>query len=181
MRRRSKYSKDPKSYLYNIPNCIKTSEAVPFVQTIVTSSAVDINNWVEKHVFSCRGQKDFAVGFDCEWKPVYTSHTKRSKVALVQIATSSSVLIVKMLELLDPLPANLVTLISSQEIIKSGVSVYEDLVKMQIDYDIPFGRYVDIGKTTARVFELGENDIGLKRYSLLRIFSVVIESNTLFV
>lgn len=128
-------------------------------EVTLTSCSIEVNKWIEKHIFSQRNLEEMTVGLDCEWKP--ENKYRASKVALLQIATDHSVLLVKMLKINHPLPTNLVSLVSSMQIAKAGVGIYDDLVKLRNDYGIPIGRYVDLGDITARKLNLRKS-IGMR-------------------
>lgn len=54
----------------------------------------------------------------------------------------------------EELPQSLIRVLGSSRIVKVGVGVLEDLVKMQRDFGTPIGSYQDVGLTAKRVLKL---------------------------
>lgn len=120
------------------------------VKVHVTTDEKAVEAWIEKHVVV----PDIRVlGFDVEWPPVMRSG-EYNKVALIQLATSTHVLLVQVAHMPNAraggerFPASLRDVIQSTRVAKVGVGVYEDLVKVTRDFGLEVGdtAFLELGR-----------------------------------
>jgi hypothetical protein len=123
------------------------------IKVSVPNCNTEVKDWLDEHVYSA--QTD-AVGFDAEWAPSFT-RGRYSPVSLVQVATPQAALLVQCNAFGDArpsgdLPRDMVDLIQNESVIKVGVGVYDDLVKVSRDYQFSLddGAWMDIGSAARR-------------------------------
>jgi len=87
----------------------------------------------------------FVVGFDLKWK-TNASSKGFNKVALIQVATSDTVLLVPTKAGDHSAPRALHILFRNPEIIKVGVGVMENLLKLWRDYQIETNSYAELNE-----------------------------------
>lgn len=76
------------------------------------------------------------VGFDCEWTTKFVNKKSvRQKISLIQIAFQKSVYLFH-LDTSNPIPGQLKLFIEDTNVIKVGRSVKQDLMKLEIDYNV---------------------------------------------
>lgn len=144
-----------------IPNCMPHA---PMVNVTVTNDGLQAMEWVRKHLKEGKGNR--AVGFDVEWRPSFKAK-EYNKVALVQLATDTEVLLLQLSHSCDPIASHeaLRPVLSSKDIIKVGVGVALDLKRLSADYNFDtFDGYCDVGAVARRVMGtggLGGNTLGL--------------------
>ena len=99
------------------------------IDVTLASNASQIIVWLEKNIY---GKRDIfkSVGLDVEWKPNKKNQIN-NKVALIQISTNSSVLLIQMNKL-KTIPQPLFDLIVSKDILKVGVGILDDLAKLKV-------------------------------------------------
>lgn len=125
----------------------------------MTSSAVEVEGWLKDHL-----PGETALGVDIEWKPSF-NQAKPNKAALLQLATPRSVLLYQLRHLHKaPQQNSLKDVLLNHQILKVGVGVKDDLLRLQSDYGLHFAGYRDIGTTTKRLRP------GLVRTGLASIF-----------
>jgi len=145
------------------------SSTVPFttapdLHVSICSSSSDANAWIQREVLD-KGLD--VVGFDTEWNSPFrfsrsygsisgTLQGKKPKrvearTGLVQIATPTAALLLRMKQI-DEIPSELRMILGSSAIIKTGVGVRDDLLKLQKDYDIAYKGYCDLSHVAYRFF-----------------------------
>ncbi|CAK8696089.1 unnamed protein product [Clavelina lepadiformis] len=81
------------------------------------------------------------VGFDLEWKPQPLEGGKnasKNKVAVVQICSSFDHSYVFHLAAMSYMPRQLRNLLENENVIKTGISIKTDLIKLQHDFNVQF-------------------------------------------
>jgi ribonuclease D len=96
------------------------------IKVLVTSNAATINEWVRDHA-----QPKCAIGLDIEWKP----YGHQNRTAVLQIASASSILIARIFNHKE-LPSNLLNILEDRQVTKVGVSITDDLSKIDKDFKI---------------------------------------------
>jgi len=103
------------------------------VEVCLPKSNEEITDWKAKHLMDCTPR---SVGFDCEWRPSFAGGVQ-NKVALVQVASESSVLLVQLNRFEKAgFPEALEDIISSENVIKVGVGVANDLKMLAMDFGL---------------------------------------------
>lgn len=131
---------------------------------VVTSDSKIVRNWINNQLL-CGGDTSnlsIPVGFDIEWKSVFSKAGTQNLASIVQLSTPRSCLIVQINHLVyhdRTIAEEMKNVLQSDDIIKVGVGVREDLDRLKTDYNISYGAYVDIGKITS-------SKLGLKSTSL---------------
>ena len=150
-----KYSLSTKT---NNNSNINNHNNVPSNSSInITVSADDetTNNWLAKHIIG----RENVVGLDAEWS--FTAQ-KQSRISLLQIATHDKVLIIRFTYKDKILPLNLIEMLKSSSIIKTGVEVKQDLMKIRDFYNTTIGNYCDTSKVYHAHYNLpNTNPLGL--------------------
>ena len=124
------------------------------VEVWVAHTNDEIAEWVRVNVKSSSSTgTPFAnvVGLDVEWRPPFKPRTI-NPVALVQVASESSVLLVQLNRFPGTFPSALAEVLNSQTVLKVGVSVLEDLKLLTRDYGVKYSdSYSDIGSLARRL------------------------------
>lgn len=145
------------------------------VDVCIPLSNAEIAAWCERNLNI--GGQECVVGFDCEWKPAWTKG-EHNRVAIVQIATPSSVLLVQLRRLLSSgdgngnstnsssgstgssssgsstqFPEALAALINNSKVVKTGVGVLEDLKLLQSDYGVKFAGFLELSAAADRLLQ----------------------------
>eukprot|EP00596_Hydrurales_sp_CCMP1899_P006201 CAMPEP_0119039930 /NCGR_PEP_ID=MMETSP1177-20130426/9710_1 /TAXON_ID=2985 /ORGANISM="Ochromonas sp, Strain CCMP1899" /LENGTH=221 /DNA_ID=CAMNT_0007004473 /DNA_START=328 /DNA_END=990 /DNA_ORIENTATION=+ len=93
----------------------------------------------------------FVIGLDVEWRPDFQGGGG-NKVALVQLSTQTSAILIQM-KYIDHYVQSLSTLrkiLLSEDIIKVGVGIVEDLIRLEKDHGFKYTTYCDIGAAAKR-------------------------------
>eukprot|EP00602_Paraphysomonas_sp_CaronLab_P009635 CAMPEP_0185022238 /NCGR_PEP_ID=MMETSP1103-20130426/4958_1 /TAXON_ID=36769 /ORGANISM="Paraphysomonas bandaiensis, Strain Caron Lab Isolate" /LENGTH=336 /DNA_ID=CAMNT_0027554221 /DNA_START=215 /DNA_END=1225 /DNA_ORIENTATION=- len=98
------------------------------------------------------------VGFDIEWRPSFRKNII-NKVALVQLSTDSSVLLVQTRRF-GHFPTALKHALGREGVVKVGVGILDDLMKLNSDCGVPIGEFLDVGAVVKRIDNLDKT--GLK-------------------
>ena len=115
----------------HIPHYSSVHDSV--VEVCLPRSNQEIADWKAKHLSDCIPR---SVGFDCEWRPSFAGGVQ-NKVALVQVASEGSVLLVQLNRFEKTgFPEALEDIISSENIIKVGVGVANDLKMVVMDFNL---------------------------------------------
>jgi hypothetical protein len=109
---------------------------------------------VDLHLSRCLAAMTFqVVGLDAEWRPNRTRKTDpgyvRNKVSVVQVSTGSTTLVIQLLHM-NIVPASLVKLLASPKVLKVGVGVSVDAVKIMEDYGVQIRGCVELVSLAAR-------------------------------
>ncbi|KAF8140017.1 ribonuclease H-like domain-containing protein [Boletus edulis] len=107
------------------------------------------------------------IGFDLEWRPNIRKGQPENRVALVQLATADTVILVHV-HLMTQFPSQLAELLSSSSWIKAGVSIKYDCMKLYRDYGVSVQNCVELSllaRTVDNVRWKGKytNPLGLAR------------------
>ena len=77
------------------------------------------------------------IGFDCEWTPLMPHfNCKRYKIGLLQLATNTDVVLIRLNKLNYTIPDRLRQLLANKSIIKCGVGIHQDVTKLFRDFDV---------------------------------------------
>ena len=114
-------------YSFSINNLTKKN--CDKIDVTLASNSNQIIVWLKKNIYE---KKDImkSVGLDVEWKPNKKDQIN-NKVALIQISTISSVLLIQTNKL-KTIPQPLFDLIVSKDILKVGVGILDDLTKLKV-------------------------------------------------
>lgn len=126
------------------------------IEVIVTSDTISVNKWICDNLFNSK-ETLIPVGFDIEWRTVFQKATLPNLVSIIQISTNESCLIIQIKHLIHhdgTVPVELIKVIESDDIIKVGVGVREDLQKLKTDYNINYGAFMDLGKISSSKLKL---------------------------
>ncbi|KAI0085674.1 ribonuclease H-like domain-containing protein [Irpex rosettiformis] len=86
------------------------------------------------------------LGFDLEWKPTYVKGVPENPVALVQIASDDTILLIQVTSMRSfGFPASLQTLLENPDFSKAGVSILNDCKKLWRDYGINVRNCIELG------------------------------------
>ena len=85
------------------------------------------------------------LGFDIEWKVSFRSGEVR-KTALLQLAIGDRACYLFHLSVLGELPQNLVRILENPKLIKVGLNIWGDLLKLEKDYGVLTKGYIDVGE-----------------------------------
>lgn len=141
-------------YVIHIPNCYNeqllplTASWKRTIPVTVAKTSSETEQWLSEHIpqysrtSSTSSQILSSIGFDLEWKPSFTSN-QHNKAALIQLATTEAILIIQ-IQNLPSIPQLLKELFMNRHILKVGVGVHDDLVRLHKDYHIPSRGFVDL-------------------------------------
>ncbi|CAM0135600.1 unnamed protein product [Umbelopsis sp. WA50703] len=83
-------------------------------------------------------------GLDLEWRPTFVKGSKENKTALIQLCNAESVLIIQ-ISRMHVFPKELKSMLQDRNIIKTGVSIRGDALKLYRDFRILTNGLVDLG------------------------------------
>ncbi|KAG2217078.1 hypothetical protein INT45_013105 [Circinella minor] len=130
---------------------VKLSEIKPNNQFLIVPIPEDVNiiilstyNEIKRTFERLLEDKPFVVGFDCEWP--YDKYTgTQGKLALIQIATSHNIWILKLTPLSE-LPDSLQRFLQDGDIKKVGRAVGGDLAKIHRDFNVLCQGDLELGR-----------------------------------
>ena len=100
----------------------------------MTNSAPFVNGWIRRCVWDAN---ETVVGLAIQWSTRNTKPVRRDRISLVQIATSSSVLIVQMAQLQNPkIPSELARVLADPAIRKVAADPITDAMKLERDWGV---------------------------------------------
>uniref|UniRef100_A0A7S0LL15 3'-5' exonuclease n=1 Tax=Coccolithus braarudii TaxID=221442 RepID=A0A7S0LL15_9EUKA len=108
-----------------------------------------LQQWLHLHGTSSR-----PVGFDIEWKVTFVAGETPRKVATLQLAHESSCLVLQ-LSAMPHFPANLAVIMGDSRIIKTGVGIRNDALKLARDYGVRCAGILDLGRVAQVVLPDG--------------------------
>ena len=85
------------------------------------------------------------VGLDCEWRPSFRAGATARPIALLQLSWGRAVLLVPLLRL-DGFPVSLRALLECGNVLKAGVGVQGDAVKLSRDYGVACRGVIDVAE-----------------------------------
>lgn len=94
-----------------------------------------------------RMQDEPLLGFDTETRPVFKKGQQPGPPTLLQLATASEVFLFQLK--LIPLENGLAQLLGSRKIIKSGVSVRDDILGLKRLHKFKAGGFIDLGEVSS--------------------------------
>ncbi|KAG9314586.1 ribonuclease H-like domain-containing protein [Chiua virens] len=83
------------------------------------------------------------VGFDLEWRPSFRKGQPENRVALVQLSTANTVILLH-IHFMSHFPSQLAELLGSPSWIKAGVNIQYDCAKLYRDYGISVRNCVEL-------------------------------------
>jgi ribonuclease D len=131
-------------------------------QTIVVSSGSEADSAVES-LSKCK-----ILGFDMEWKPVFTRGAT-SPIAIIQLS-SGDVCVIFPLKRLNGMPYSLRNLLIDPSIIKIGCGTRNDELKLLREYRLEVASLVDVNDIA---INLGITKIGLRNLSMSMLHVVM--------
>jgi hypothetical protein len=85
------------------------------------------------------------IGLDCEWRPVYTPGAAQRPVALLQLSWGRDVLLVP-IQRIKTIPESLRALLASEHVLKAGVGIKEDALKLTREYGLSLRGLIDVSE-----------------------------------
>ncbi|KAG2184303.1 hypothetical protein INT44_009318 [Umbelopsis vinacea] len=110
-------------------------------------------------------------GLDLEWRPTFIKGGKENKTALVQLCNSNSILIIQ-ISRMGVFPHELKGLLQNRNILKTGVNIRGDALKLYRDFRILTNGLVELG-TLARATHADELQ-GYKGLSLRLLCAIFV-------
>lgn len=107
---------------------------------VVIDTPENWNTYRELLLTACYSSR--VVGLDCEWVSDQSGH--RHKIALLQIAPNERLCFLIRLCRLRDTPQELVDLLEYPGVIKVGVAVADDAIKLAVDYGITINSFLDL-------------------------------------
>ncbi|KAF8898405.1 ribonuclease H-like domain-containing protein [Infundibulicybe gibba] len=86
---------------------------------------------------------DGPLGFDLEWKPIWTKNTRENPVSLVQLASQSKIFLIQ-ISAMSEFPAKLQQVLERADIVKAGVGIQGDALKLYHDHGVSTCNCVDL-------------------------------------
>jgi len=83
-------------------------------------------------------------GLDLEWRPTFVKGSKENKTGLIQLCNSKSVLLIQ-ISRMAVFPYELKDMLQSRKILKAGVNIRGDALKLYRDFRILTNGLVDLG------------------------------------
>lgn len=102
-------------------------------------------------------EKESVLGFDTETRPSFKKG-KNNDVSLLQLGTASRVYLFRLNKL--GLPGQLAKVLSSEDILKVGVAIHDDIVSLRKLHEFKPGGFIDLQQY---VNQYGIEDNGLKK------------------
>jgi hypothetical protein len=141
-----------------------SNHVVQEINVAICTSQEEASKWVQTEVID---KNIRAIGFDAEWNAFESHHynsrgdahfgdkvTRRGgmsqRVALIQIATPTSALLAR-LNIMKGIPSVLADVMKSDDIIKCGVGVRDDLSYLTRDFGISYGGYCDVSRAASSI------------------------------
>ncbi|KAI9283790.1 ribonuclease H-like domain-containing protein [Umbelopsis sp. AD052] len=131
---------------------IDTLDLVDYSQThtlFCTKSPTETNAIIRKMI-----KEGQVFGLDLEWRPTFIKGGKENKTALVQLCNSNSILIIQ-ISRMGVFPHELKGLLQNRNILKTGVNIRGDALKLYRDFRILTNGLVELG-TLARATHADE-------------------------
>ncbi|KAI8580900.1 hypothetical protein K450DRAFT_235131 [Umbelopsis ramanniana AG] len=131
---------------------IDNLELVDYSQThklFCTKNPVETNAIIRKMI-----KEGQVFGLDLEWRPTFIKGGKENKTALVQLCNSKSILIIQ-ISRMGVFPHELKSLLQNRNILKTGVNIKGDALKLYRDFRILTNGLVELG-TLARATHADE-------------------------
>jgi ribonuclease D len=117
---------------------------------IVPQTVDEIDAWIRENA-KPSGKKQY-IGFDAEWRPAFRPGIY-NKISLIQCATEESAILIQLRQF-PTLPPSIIELLTSQNVIKVGVGICDDLVRLKTDHGVPVGAFFDIGLAAKRMHRI---------------------------
>ncbi|CAO3678389.1 unnamed protein product [Umbelopsis vinacea] len=134
-----------------------------------TKSPSEANSIIRKMV-----KEDQVFGLDLEWRPTFIKGSKENKTALIQLCNAKSILLIQ-ISRMAVFPQELKGLLQSRKILKAGVNIRGDALKLYRDFRILTNGLVELG-TLARATNTKELE-GYKGLSLRLLCAIFLEKS----
>lgn len=129
-----------------------SSVVCPFTKSIkpvlTTNSKAAIDNWIEHNIV---GNNISAIGLDVEWPSSLYKIVTDQRVATIQLGCNQGVLIAQ-LRHLHGHSTGLSWLLTSSNVLKVGVDIERDLVKLERDFGFKYENFCDLKKLSKKVY-----------------------------
>ncbi len=102
------------------------------VEVVYTNDVFEAESWLKTNIVNCSAR---AVGFDIEWKPQSVSKKDggiENKTAVLQLGVEKSCLVLHIYHMSE-LPKLLISILRDENILKCGVGIKEDALKLHRD------------------------------------------------
>eukprot|EP01083_Nonionella_stella_P126559 383102_1 len=100
----------------------------------IISDVASLNNVINELL---QQSKHTLLGLDCEWTPSMPQfHQKQYKIGLFQLATDTTILLIRLNKMNYVIPESLQSLLTNDKILKCGVGIHQDVTKIFRDYGI---------------------------------------------
>lgn len=102
------------------------------VEVVYTKDVFEAESWLKTNIVDCSAR---AVGFETEWKPQSVSKKDggiESKTAVLQLGVETSCLVLHIYHM-SKLPKSLISILRDENILKVGVGIKEDVLKLHRD------------------------------------------------
>ncbi|CAO3659910.1 unnamed protein product [Umbelopsis ramanniana] len=160
------------------------SQATVFLESI---NNLDVIDYSETHKLFCTKspthtntiirkmvKEGKVFGLDLEWRPTFIKGGKENKTALVQLCNSTSILIIQ-ISRMGVFPHELKGLLQNRDILKTGVNIKGDALKLYRDFRILTNGLVELG-TLARATHAEELQ-GYKGLSLRLLCAIFLDKS----
>lgn len=121
------------------------------VEVTLPDTDEQIADWAAQNA-SVSSSSPVVLGMDVEWRPAWRAGV-HNKVALVQLGTPKSVLLVQLNRFKDGFPKALSSILKSEKILKCGVGVHDDLKLLTTDYGVAYSTFQEIGTAARRLLQ----------------------------
>ena len=115
------------------------------VEVVYTIDVLEAENWLRVHITACAAR---VVGFDIEWKPQFVSKRDggtENPTAVLQLGVETSCLVLHIYHMSE-LPRSLTSILGDENILKVGVGIEEDALKLTRHRGLVCKGMVDIQK-----------------------------------
>jgi len=100
------------------------------VEVVYTTEVLEAENWLWEHITACSAR---VVGFDIEWRPQFISKVDggtENQTAVLQLGVETSCLVLHIYHMSE-LPRLLRSILGDENILKVGVGIEEDALKLK--------------------------------------------------
>ncbi|KAI8391730.1 ribonuclease H-like domain-containing protein [Radiomyces spectabilis] len=104
---------------------------------------VSENDAIEEAIQDMLNSGEKAFGFDMEWPPTFVKGEKEKKTSLIQICSSNKIILLQ-IGRLKALPPVLCQFLADRSILKTGVGIRGDALKLHRDYGVITNGLVDL-------------------------------------
>ena len=133
-----------------------------YLKVFIPKTHEQVAEWVHWHLTL---ENEKVVGFDVEWRPSFRKGAPQNKIALVQISTVKSCILIQLKHLrtaeslksklpsAPSIPSALAEILNSSKYVKVGVGIKEDLDRLRKDWGCTHdGSFIDVGLVGKRLY-----------------------------